>query len=67
VPDTEYSPARQISPADSAHFVDGFVGMLQDVERPPHVHASRRNVLPLNFSQLDSGKLIERLLLWDRA
>jgi hypothetical protein len=65
----------------SAHFIDGFVGVLQNVEfvvhdaavrgplfdtvgeRPPHIHASRRNALPLAFLQFGSKKLIQRFLL----
>jgi hypothetical protein len=32
-------------------------------ERPPHIHASRLNALPLAFLQLRSKKLIQRFLL----
>jgi hypothetical protein len=55
----------------SAHFIDGFIGMLQKVdlvvlnaidERPPHIHASRLDALPLVLSQLGSEELIEGFL-----
>jgi hypothetical protein len=67
----------------SAHFADGFVGVLQNVEfvvhdaavrslwfdtvgeRPPHIHASRRNALPLTFLQRGSKKRIQRFLAGD--
>src|SRR5487761_838535 len=32
-------------------------------KRPPHIHASRFDALPLTFRQLRSEKLIERFLL----
>jgi hypothetical protein len=32
-------------------------------EWPPHIHASRRNALPLAFLHLGSKKLIQRFLL----
>jgi hypothetical protein len=63
------------------HFINGLVGMLQNVELvihdpavhsplghavrewPPHIHARRRDALPLGFTPLRSKKLIERFLL----